>query len=92
MEGYLVIVCGHEGIEQIVGLFDKDGAIQRIQEVRKLCRDGDEVPNLTEDQDDYEDFDFVGPEQVCVMKVDAMGAECVCKELGVSTDKPTWLY
>jgi hypothetical protein len=32
---YLIIVCGYEGIESIIGLFNKEDAVNKITKLRK---------------------------------------------------------
>ena len=35
MEGFIIVWCGHEGLEQIVGLFTKAEAVERMTRFRK---------------------------------------------------------
>lgn len=90
---YLIIIAGYEGIERIVGLFDKDEAVRRIIELRANCQRlaDEEKDNLSIDEWEnlYDSHAFENPDQFCVQYVDSNGSKCVCNELGVGLDK-TW--
>ena len=39
MNNYLLVVCGHEGIDSIIGLYDKETATQKLIALRKKPHD-----------------------------------------------------
>ena len=52
---YLVIVCGYEGIEQIVGLFSREAAIEKVNAIRAVCGGDDKWEAKQNDYgEDYE--------------------------------------
>lgn len=82
MEGYIIVVCGYEGIEHIVGIFDKDKAIEKL----KWCRE-----NCGKEPGPYWLAYCRNPDQICVQRIDENGSECCCTEFAVPP-KQGWLY
>lgn len=92
-ESYLVICCGYEGIEHILGAFATgEEAAEKLKEWRPFCKDleGDcpsaegypvEVRLWSEE-----------PEQLCIQYITSESpAKCCCSEYGVGPGK-LWLY
>ena len=92
MKHYLIVHAGYEGIEEIVGLFDRDKATSKMREFRNPTGHSDECIELngTHDSDEEPYCYCKKPERYCVMEVDENGAKCVCSELGFSLENQVW--
>lgn len=95
---YLVIKCGHEGIEELTFLTDdSDKAKQKVLDLRQSIIDAKaEREKYTEDEwdelhesgkipfDTFMKGEYGNPNQYCAQKWTGEKFECCCKELDVS--------
>ena len=73
---YMVIQTGYEGIDEILGLHTRLGAVRRIKNLRRVAKES------------RKRWGKVNPDMYCVQHVTARGSSCACRALGVSPSKP----
>jgi len=102
---YIVIKCGHEGVDNILrGFTDPDDAVELINKERARydnpSKDDDKVSyyfylqqdDVLEDKKDADKWLERQKRSYCIQRDSGNGFSCVCGELGVSAHDEPWFY